>query len=200
MDKDVVCKYIHIHRHAHNGILHAYMCAQWCPTLCGPTDYSPPGSSVHGIILAGILKWIAISYSRGSSQPREGTRASPAAPALAGGFFTTGKAMEYSSAIKKNETMPYAATWMKPRYHYIILCKVSQTQKNKYYIIQMWNQKNKSKWTYLQNRNSFTDIENKFMVTKGESGKGGGEDKLGVWDYQKHTTMCKRDKQHGLTV
>ena len=37
------------------------------PTLCDPVDYSPPGSSVHGILQARILEWVAISYSRGSS-------------------------------------------------------------------------------------------------------------------------------------
>ena len=50
-----------------------------------------------------------------------------------------------------------------------------------YDIAYMWTlkNKNKNKWTYLQNRNRFTDIENKLMVTKGESG---GRDKLGGWD------------------
>ena len=43
--------------------------AQSCPTLYGPLDYSLPGSSVHGIFQARILKWVAISYSRGSSSP-----------------------------------------------------------------------------------------------------------------------------------
>ena len=37
--------------------------AQSCPTLCDPTDYSPPGSSVHGILQARILEWVAISFS-----------------------------------------------------------------------------------------------------------------------------------------
>ena len=41
--------------------------AQSCLTLCDPLDYSPPGSSVHGIFQARILEWVAISYSRGSS-------------------------------------------------------------------------------------------------------------------------------------
>ena len=36
-------------------------------TLCDPVDYSPPGSSVHGILQARILEWVAISSSRGSS-------------------------------------------------------------------------------------------------------------------------------------
>ena len=44
--------------------------AQLCLTLCDPMDCSPPGSSVHGILQARILEWVVISFSRGSSQPR----------------------------------------------------------------------------------------------------------------------------------
>ena len=47
---------------------------QSCPTLCDPMDCSLPGSSVHGIFQARILKWVAISISRGSSQPRDQTQ------------------------------------------------------------------------------------------------------------------------------
>ena len=46
---------------------------QACLTLCNPMDYSRPGSSVHGILQAGILEWGAISFSRGSAQPRHQT-------------------------------------------------------------------------------------------------------------------------------
>ena len=42
--------------------------AQSSPTLCDPMDCSLPGSSVHGIFQARVLKWVAISFSRGSSQ------------------------------------------------------------------------------------------------------------------------------------
>ena len=41
--------------------------APWCPTLCKPMDYSPPGSSFHGIFQAKILEWVAISFHRRSS-------------------------------------------------------------------------------------------------------------------------------------
>ena len=41
--------------------------AQLCPTLCNPMDCSLPGSSVHGILQARILGWVAIPFSRGSS-------------------------------------------------------------------------------------------------------------------------------------
>ena len=48
-----------------------YTCAQSRLTLCHPVDCSPSGSSVHGIFQARILEWVAISFSRGSSQPRD---------------------------------------------------------------------------------------------------------------------------------
>ena len=48
--------------------------AQLCPTLCDPMDCSPPGSSVHGILQARILEWIAIPFSRGSSWSRDQTQ------------------------------------------------------------------------------------------------------------------------------
>ena len=43
------------------------------PALCNPMDYRLPGSSVHGILQARILEWVAISFSRGSSGPRDRT-------------------------------------------------------------------------------------------------------------------------------
>ena len=46
---------------------------QSCPTLCDPMDYSPPGSSVHGIFQERVLEWVAISFSSGSSQPSDRT-------------------------------------------------------------------------------------------------------------------------------
>ena len=48
--------------------------AQSCPTFCDPVNRSPPGSSVHGIFRAGVLEWVAISFSNsetGSSQLRD---------------------------------------------------------------------------------------------------------------------------------
>ena len=45
--------------------------AQSCPTLCDPMDCSLPGSSVHGIFQARVLEWVAISFSRASSPPRD---------------------------------------------------------------------------------------------------------------------------------
>ena len=67
------------------------MCAkslQFCPTLCDPTDCSPSGSSVQGILQARIMEWAALPSSRGSSDPGI-EPASLMSPALADGFFTT---------------------------------------------------------------------------------------------------------------
>ena len=50
--------------------------AQSCLTLCDPVDCSLPGSSIDGILQARILEWVAISFSRGSSRPRDRTRVS----------------------------------------------------------------------------------------------------------------------------
>ena len=68
----------------------AVLVAQSCLTLHDPMGSNTPGSSVHGIRQAIILEWIAIPFSRGSSQPRDQTQVS----CIAGGFFTiwaTGK-------------------------------------------------------------------------------------------------------------
>ena len=72
-----------------------------CLTLYDPMDYSPPGSSVHEILHAGILEWVSISSSRVSPGIYP---TSPPSPALAGGFSTT------------------SATWEAPRFLSYISC------------------------------------------------------------------------------
>ena len=58
--------------------------SQSCLTLCDPMVCSLPGSSVHGILPARILDWVAYPFSRGSSHPKDQTGVS----CIAGGFFT----------------------------------------------------------------------------------------------------------------
>ena len=63
-----------------------YVCVlvtQSCLTLCDPMDCSPPGFSVHETLQARILEWVAISFSRGSSQPRDQIQVS----CIAGRYF-----------------------------------------------------------------------------------------------------------------
>ena len=60
---------------------------QSCPTLSDPMDCSPPGSSVHGILQARILEWIAMPFSRGSSRSRDRTCTS-CDYFIVGGLFT----------------------------------------------------------------------------------------------------------------
>ena len=59
--------------------------AQLCLTLYNPINCSLPGSSVHGILQARLLEWVAMPASRGSSQPGDQTQVS----CIAGGFFTS---------------------------------------------------------------------------------------------------------------
>ena len=54
--------------------MHVCSVTQSCSTLCDPVDWSSPGSSVHGILQARILEWVAVPSSRGSSWPRDRTR------------------------------------------------------------------------------------------------------------------------------
>ena len=74
--------YFYIHIHELFLLLHSV--TQSCPTLCYPVDYSPPGSSVHGILQARILE---LPHPPPGDLPDPGIE--PMSPALAGGFFTT---------------------------------------------------------------------------------------------------------------
>ena len=90
--------------------------AQSCLTPCNPMDCSPPGSSVHGILQARILEWVAMFSSRGSSQCRDRTHDS----GIAGGFFTTeppGK-----PALRNRERF-YILIKV---FHFFLFCKVSK--------------------------------------------------------------------------
>ena len=78
--------------------------------------------------------------------------------------------MEYYSAIKKNEIMPFAATWM--GLEIIRLSEVSQT-KTDTIPYHLYVESKKMIQMNLQNRNRLTDTENKLMTTKGEAGEGG---------------------------
>ena len=86
--------------------------AQVCPTLCDPMDCSPPGSSVHGILQAKILEWVAISFSRRSSQPRDWTLVS----CIAGRSFTSEPPVKprayWGPQIKNSDAIWDQITWI----------------------------------------------------------------------------------------
>ena len=60
-----------IHRQTYGYQNGNVLVAQSCQTLCDPMDCSLPASSVHGILQAKILEWVAMPFSRGSSSPRD---------------------------------------------------------------------------------------------------------------------------------
>ena len=89
-------------------------------TLFDPLDHSPPGSSVHGILQARLLEWVAISFARGSSQPRDQTLVSW----IAGRFFTiwaTRKAPQVVQWLRihlpMQGTQVQSLVWKDPMYH-----------------------------------------------------------------------------------
>ena len=86
---------------------------QSCPTLCDPMACSLPGSSVRGIFQAIVLEWIAISFSRGSSQPRDQTQVSR----IVDRHFTIWATREAQERLKSTNwkgSMSAGQEWWKP--------------------------------------------------------------------------------------
>ena len=82
--------------------------AQSCPTLCDPVDYSLPGSSVHGIFQARVLEWVVISFSRGSSGPRDQTQVSH----IVGRRFTVWAMTNLDSILKSRDIVLPTKTYL----------------------------------------------------------------------------------------
>ena len=97
--------------------------AQSCPTLCKPMDCRPPDSSVHGILFTRILEWVAIPFSRESSQPREKTQGS----CIAGRFFTIWATRE---ALPHHSTDILVLLWLNISYSSSLLTffKISKVE------------------------------------------------------------------------
>ena len=92
--------------HSHTNWLSLCVCSQSCLTPCDSMDCSPPGSSVHGILQARILEWVALSFSRGSSWPRDRTHVS-CVSWIASKFFTTkpsGKPLALLTSCSRSPT------------------------------------------------------------------------------------------------
>ena len=80
--------------------------AQSCLNLCDPKDCSPPSPSIHGILQARILEWVAIPFSRGSSRPRDQTCVSCIGRLTAGSPgkpFTWDLSLRLSYFLQKNQ-------------------------------------------------------------------------------------------------
>ena len=81
--------FFHYFLHSHKTIVCVFILSHSAMSVSHSLmDYSPPGSSIHGILQARMLQWVAISSSKGSSWPMDQTE-SPASPTLTGRFFTT---------------------------------------------------------------------------------------------------------------
>ena len=81
--------------------------------------------------------------------------------------------MEYYSAIKKEWNNAICSNMDGLRDYYVKWSKSDRERQISYGITYMWNLKKWYKWTYIQNRNRLTDIENKLMVTRRNIGGGG---------------------------
>ena len=101
--------------------------AQSCLTLCGPMDCSLPASSVHGILQARILEWVAIPFSRESSLPRDWTLVSH----MTGRFFTVWVAREQTCAQIPvpfpTRHMHLGKSWTSSCF-WLLICKESVSQ------------------------------------------------------------------------
>ena len=111
------------------GIVYNYSSEKWkwvaqsCPTLCDTMDCSLPGSSLHGIFQTRVLEWVAISFSRGSSWPRDRTGVSH----IVGRYFIVWATREvnYSSTwayifwvildFKYSDSLPPTSTFLLAR-------------------------------------------------------------------------------------
>ena len=105
------------------------MRAQLCPTLCDPIDCSPSGSSVRGIFQARILHWLAISFSRGFSWPRDQTHVS--------GIFCISRQILY-----------HCATWEVPSFPRSIKIVRRRLQFSKCTLTLFLNSGQQNKWEF----------------------------------------------------
>ena len=117
LERKIICIYtyifIHIYTYIHKGISSYNYHAQsleWCPTLCEPISCSLPGSSVHGIFQARILKWVTIPSSR--DLPNPGFE--PVSPALQVHSLLLSH-WEASTILKPEKSQDLQCTSWRPR-------------------------------------------------------------------------------------
>ena len=110
-------KHIHAHTYLYTCVcVYESEVARSCPTLCHSMDCRSPGSSVHGVFQVRILEWVAISFSRGSSQLRDRTLVS----CTAGRLFTVWASRKYTHTHTHTHThMSQTCTR-----HYVCVCSL----------------------------------------------------------------------------
>ena len=96
--------------HTDTHVCACMLSLQSCLTLCDPVDYSPPGSSVHGIFQARILEWVSMSSSRGSSRPRDQAHISCVS-------YTAGRVFTAEPSGKPRYTHSWTATHTQSHRH-----------------------------------------------------------------------------------
>ena len=115
---------------------------QLCPTLCNPMDYSPPGSSVHGIFQARVLEWVAISFN---------------VLHIYNGILLSYKKEWNNSTCRSMEgSRDYHTRWSK-----------SHRERQISYFTYMWYLIKMMQMTYVKIETD-SDLKIKFLVTKGE--------------------------------
>ena len=98
------------------SLFHEHVCAKSCLTLCDPVNCSLPGSIVYGILQARILKWVAMPFSGGSSQPRDQTCIS-CGSCIASRLFTnwaTREALPFVYPLLLSVFVHQKITWLLP--------------------------------------------------------------------------------------
>ena len=94
------------------------LAAQLCSTFCNPVDCNLPSFSIHGILQARILDWVAISFSRGSSWPRNQTWIS----SIADRFFTDWDMREAFTWLKISLIFSHLLCSLKPGWRALLHC------------------------------------------------------------------------------
>ena len=115
--------HIHTHTHTHSRVCTCLL--QSCPAFCNPIGYSVPGSSVHAILQARILEWVAMPFSMGSSQLRDWTCVS----CIADRFFTHWTTWEVST-----HTHTHTHTHARKFLEYLISCANLKTEQNIWFL------------------------------------------------------------------
>ena len=142
-----------------------------CLTLFDPRDWSLPGSSIHGILQARILEWVAISFFWGSSQPRNETHVSCVGRQILYHWAAWEVHISVFLSHKKEQNSVIVEMWMD--LESVIQNEMSEREKQILYInTYMWNLEKWYRGTYLQDRNRYIGLEKGRVDTAGE-GEGG---------------------------